>query len=104
MAIKSLRFGRHELSSLKVEFSKRMVFAMASICFVLVGIPLGIRSQRRESTVGMAISLAVSLGYYVVVILMLSCEGMEAIRPWYLIWLPVVACFALSAYLVRKHL
>ena len=104
MAIKSLRFGRHELSSLKVEFSKRMVFAMASICFVLVGIPLGNRSQRRESTVGMAISLAVSLGYYVVVILMLSCEGMEAIRLWYLIWLPVVACFALSAYLVRKHL
>lgn len=96
--------GRRNLSSLKVELSKRLVFAMASICFVLIGIPLGIRSQRRESTFGMAISLAVSLGYYVVVILMLSCEEIEAIRPWFLIWLPVVACFALSAHLVRKHL
>ena len=97
-------FVFRELSSLKVEFSKRFVFAMASLCFVLVGIPLGIRSQRRESTVGMAISLAVSLGYYVVMILMLSCDEMYAARPWLFIWLPVVACFMLAGWLVRKHL
>ena len=97
-------FVLRELSGLKVEFSKRFVFAMASLCFVLVGIPLGIRSQRRESTVGMAISLAVSLGYYVVMILMLSCDEMYAARPWLFIWLPVVACFLLAGWLVRKHL
>ncbi len=97
-------FVRRELSGEKVELSKRFVFAMASLCFVLVGIPLGIRSQRKESSVGMAISLAVALGYYVLVILMLSCEERYAIYPWYLIWLPVVACAALSAKLIRKHL
>ena len=97
-------FVLRDVSSLKVEFSKRLVFAMASFCFVLVGIPLGIRSQRKESTVGMAISLAVSLGYYVVIILMLSCDEMYAARPWLLIWLPVAACFLLSGWLVRKHL
>ena len=97
-------FALRDVSSLKVEFSKRLVFAMASFCFVLVGIPLGIRSQRKESTVGMAISLAVSLGYYVVIILMLSCDEMYAVRPWLLIWLPVAACFLLSGLLVRKRL
>ena len=51
-----------ELSVHKVELNKRFVFAMASLCFVLIGIPLGIRSQRKESSIGMAISLAVSLG------------------------------------------
>ena len=93
-----------ELSVHKVELSKRFVFAMASFCFVLIGIPLGIRSQRKESTVGMAISLAVSLGYYVLVILMLSCEEVYVIRPDLLIWVPVVICMALSAHLIRKHL
>ena len=97
-------FVLRDVSSMKVELSKRLVFAMASFCFVLVGIPLGIRSQRKESTVGMAISLAVSLGYYVVIILMLSCDEMHAARPWLLIWLPVAACFLLSGWLVRKHL
>ena len=99
-----LEFERRELSGNKVELSKRFVFSMASICFVLVGIPLGIRSQRKESSVGMAISLAVALGYYVLVILMLSCEEKYAIYPWYLIWVPVVACGAFAARLVRKHL
>ena len=93
-----------DLSYHRVELSKRFVFAMASICFVLVGIPLGIRSQRKESSVGMAISLGVSLGYYVLVILMLSCEKMYRIRPELLIWLPVVACFVLAARFIRRHL
>ena len=93
-----------ELSVHKVELSKRFVFAMASFCFVLIGIPLGIRSQRKESTIGMAISLAVSLGYYVIVILMLSCEELYAIRPEILIWAPVAICMVLSARLIRKHL
>jgi len=96
--------ARKELSSHRVEFSKRFVFAMASICFVLIGIPLGIRSQRKESSIGMAISLAVSLGYYVVVILMLSCEEMYLIFPHVLIWLPVLVCFVLATMFTRKHL
>ena len=102
--VKRREMARRELSCHCVELSKRFVFAMASVCFVLVGIPLGIRSQRKESTVGMAISLAVSLGYYVVVILMLSCEETYAIRPELLIWLPVVVCLALAVRFTRKHL
>lgn len=93
-----------DVSEHKVELNKRFVFAMASVCFVLIGIPLGIRSQRKESTIGMAISLAVSLGYYVIVILMLSCEDFYVIRPEILIWLPVAICFAIAAWLTRKHL
>ena len=104
-AAESMRaFKLRELCSRKVELNKRLVFSMASLCFVLIGIPLGIRSQRRESTVGMAISLAVSLGYYVVIILMLSCDEMYAARPWLLIWLPVAACLMLAGWLVRRHL
>jgi len=103
-AMRWLEMVRRELSVNKVELNKRFVFAMASICFVLIGIPLGIRSQRRESTIGMAISLAVSLGYYVIVILMLSCEEMYSIHPEWIIWLPVLACFGLSAWLVRRHM
>lgn len=97
-------FLSRELSSVQVEFMKRLVFAMASVCFVLIGVPLGIRSQRKESTIGMAISLAVALGYYVVVILMLSFEHNFAIHPEWLIWLPVLVCFVLSVKFIRKHL
>lgn len=95
---------RGEHCSLKVELMKRFVFALASVCFVLVGIPLGIRSHRKESSIGMAISLAVALGYYMVVILMLSFDEMYLIHPEFLIYLPAVACLALASWLLRRNM
>ena len=71
---------------------------------MLVGIPLGIRAQRRESSIGMAIALVVALGYYLVVILMTSMDKSYAVRPELLIWLPVVLCAALAGYLIPKNL
>jgi lipopolysaccharide export system permease protein len=91
-------------SKLKVEMSKRFVFAMASICFVLIGMPLGIRAQRKESTIGMAISLGVALGYYLIIMLMLSLQKSYSIYPEILIWIPVAACFALTVFFTRKNL
>ncbi|MGN0852535.1 MAG: LptF/LptG family permease [Kiritimatiellia bacterium] len=95
---------RQSSGVLKTELSKRWVFACASVCFVLIGVPLGIRAQRRESTIGMAISLVVALCYYLVVILMLSMAKRYSIHPEILIWLPVVLCGALAGYLVPKNL
>jgi lipopolysaccharide export system permease protein len=92
------------LSCLKVEFSRRMVFALASLCFVLVGVPLGIKAQRRESTVGMAVALVVSLGYYMIVILMLSLEKNFRAQPEWLMWVPVVLCGILASRLIPKNL
>jgi len=99
-----VRDSRRSASKLRVELSKRFVFSFASLCFVLVGIPLGIRAQRKESTIGMAISLAVALGYYLVVMLMLSMQKHYAIRPEFLMWLPVGACLVLAAFFTRKNL
>ena len=84
--------------------SKRFVFALASLCFVIVGIPLGIRAQRKESTIGMAISLAIALGYYLVVMLMLNLQKSYAMHPEFFIFLPVLVCFGLSAWFLKKNL
>ena len=92
------------LSDIQTEFQKRWVFAFASVCFVLVGVPLGIRAQRKESSIGMAISLVVALSYYLVVILMSSLSKNFKAQPEFLIWLPVLACLLLASYLVPKNL
>lgn len=90
-------------SKLKVELSKRFVFAAASFCFIMIGVPLGIRAQRKESTIGMAISLAVAIGYYLLVMLMLSLQKNYAIHPEFLIWLPVIFTLALSMHFISKN-
>ncbi len=98
------KLARKYLSDIRTEFQKRWVFAFASICFVLVGVPLGIRAQRRESSIGMAISLVTALSYYLVVILMTSFSKRYYLHPEVLIWLPVALCTALAAYLIPKNL
>jgi lipopolysaccharide export system permease protein len=92
------------LIDIQTEFQKRWVFAFASVCFVLVGLPLGIKAQRKESSIGMAISLAVALFYYLVVILMSSLSKNFRAEPDILIWIPVVACAAFASYLIPKNL
>lgn len=96
--------ARRELSRLKTEYMKRWVSAFAAICFVLIGVPLGIRAQRRESTIGMAIALATALGYNLMVLLMTSIAKNHAVHPEYLIWLPVLICLALASWLIPKNL
>ena len=96
--------AKRSLSDIRTEFMKRWVFAFASICFVLVGVPLGIRAQRKESSVGMGIALVTALVYYLVVILMTSLSKNYHVHPEVLIWLPVGLCVMLSCWLIPKNL
>ena len=96
--------AQRALSDIRTEFMKRWVFAFASICFVLVGVPLGIRAQRKESSVGMGIALLTALAYYLVVILMTSLSKNYHVHPEILIWLPVGLCVLLSGWLIPKNL
>ena len=101
---KARRLARRKLSDLKTEFMRRWVSAFASLCFVLVGVPLGIRAQRKESTIGMAIALAVALSYNLIVLLMTSLAKNYAVHPEVLIWLPVVLCVLLASRLIPRNL
>ena len=92
------------LSVDRTQFHLRFVYAFASICFVLIGIPLGIRAQRKESTIGMGISLLVALAYYLCVILANSLDKCPACQPYALLWLPVAACGVLAVVLIPKNL
>lgn len=92
------------LSVNRTQYHVRFVYAFASICFVLIGVPLGIRTQRKESTIGMAVSLAVSLAYYLCVILANALDRFPACQPYVLVWIPVAVCGALAVYLIPKNL
>ena len=91
-------------SELRFELSKRIVFSFASICFVLVGIPLGIRTQRKESYSGWLGAALIALQYYLFVMAGICLEKNYVVHPEYLIWIPVVVCFALAARFIRKSL
>ncbi len=101
---KALVYQKRRLSELRFEMSKRFVFPFASICLVLIGIPLGIRTQRKESYAGWLTAAAITGMYYLTVMIGISLEKFYYVRPDWLIWVPVLVCFILAARFIRKNL
>ena len=91
------------LSRAKVEIGVRATLAVACLCFVLVGIPLGMQSHRRQSSVGIGISLAVAGAFYVFCIAAESLSKHPELHAHWLLPVPVVICVVLGAVLIRRH-
>ena len=92
-----------ELSRAKVEIGVRATLAAACLCFVLVGIPLGIQSHRRESSVGIGLSLAIAGAFYFFCITAESLSKHPELRAHWLLPVPVAICIALHVWLMHRH-
>ncbi len=74
-----------------VELNNRTALGFGCFAFALVGVPLGLRSRRRESPIGVALSLTVLFVYYLFMILAKEMTGHPEWRPDLFPWIPVVA-------------
>ena len=75
-------------SRFKTEINYRLSYALASIAFAVIGIPLGIRAHRSEKTIGFLICLGLIAVHYAMVILVYQFKEVYTIYPYLLIWVP----------------
>lgn len=73
-----------------IELSQRMCLALSPLMFVLVAIPLGITSHRKESSIGMLMSLGIMFVFYLFIILSDTFDKSPGVYPWFYPWLPIV--------------
>jgi lipopolysaccharide export system permease protein len=85
------------------ELHKRLVLSCAPLCFILIGMPLGIRSHRKESTAGVATALGISFSFYILLITAESLARKPHLFLHLVIWIPVAVCVALALVLVRRN-
>ncbi len=90
-------------SRLRFLLNYRAVWALSAFCFVLVGVPLGCQSQRRESSRGMALGLAVGIAFFLFVMLSEALADKPAAFAWLLVWVPVALCVGVACRLIPKH-
>jgi lipopolysaccharide export system permease protein len=87
----------------RVELHKRLAFASAAFFFALIGMPLGIRAHRRESTVGVAVGLGIALAFYLAMILADALARHPGLQPHLICWIPVALCTAAAAILIPRN-
>jgi lipopolysaccharide export system permease protein len=84
------------------ELQARISFSITAFTFVIVGIPLAIQTQRRETSVGVMITFAIVLIYYVLGAVARAMKTHAALYPELIIWTPNIIFQALGFYLFYR--
>ncbi len=88
---------------LAVEASKRLALALSCFSFAMLGIPLGIRAHRKESSLGIGIALALLFVYYLFIIVADSLLDRPDWRPDLIPWIPVLGGQLLGGFLLHRN-
>jgi lipopolysaccharide export system permease protein len=91
-----------EQSQLLVELSSRLALSFAGFVFALIGIPLGVKSHRKETSIGIAISLALILFFYLLTGVADSLAKEPELYPYLIAWIPSVVAVIAAIWLIRK--
>jgi lipopolysaccharide export system permease protein len=79
------------------EQNERYSSSFACLAFGLIGVPLGIKARRRDTSSGLVLSLGVGAAYFIATSMIEAGE-----RTQWLLWLPNLASVILAAALFRR--
>ena len=97
-----LEIPDNKMSGLRTEINRRYSFSLACVTLTLIGIPLGVTAQRRETTVGFALSLGIACCYFLLIIVADSMREDAKMYPHLVMWLPNVIFISLGVHLFWK--
>jgi lipopolysaccharide export system permease protein len=87
----------------RLTLQDKFTTALAVLTFALVGVPLGMKVSRRETSANLGLAVALALGYYFLTVMVNWLDRHPAYRPDLLLWLPNLL-FLLLAFLLFLRL
>jgi lipopolysaccharide export system permease protein len=94
----------HARGVMKVRLARteKLNTALAVLSFALIGVPLGIRVSRRETSANLGLAVLLALGYYMLTVMVSWLDRHPEYHPDLLLWLPNLIFIALGAWLFTR--
>lgn len=85
-----------------MEAHQRVAAAVACVAFTLIGIPLGIKTSRRETSIGIALSLGLALLWYMMLVVASTLRNRPYLFPEAVLWTPNLIFEVLGVWLLWR--
>jgi len=87
---------------LETELNQRVALALSPIAFLLLGMPLAIRTSRRETSIGLFLSVILAGIYFGAVMTSDALQSRPELYPQYLVWIPPAVYQLFGAFYLLK--
>jgi lipopolysaccharide export system permease protein len=91
-----------EIMKVQLTVSEKANFSLAVLSFALIGVPLGIRVSRRETSANFGVAVLLAGSWYFFTIMIGWLDQHPEYRPDLLLWLPNLICLGLGLWLFYR--
>jgi len=94
----------HARSVMEVNLAimEKFTMALAALSFAIIGVPLGIKVSRRETSANLGIAASLAVSYYFLTVAAGWIDRRPDLRPDLLIWIPNLIILAVGVGLYRR--
>lgn len=94
--------ARRDRMKLELVYQDKVNTALAILSLTLIGVPLGIKVSRRETSANFAIAVGLTLAYYLLTVAVKVLDRHPEYRPDLLLWMPNLLLIGLGAWLMTR--
>ena len=98
----NIDYYQKQINRFQVEIHKKFSIPFASIVFILIGTPLGIKARRGSLGVGVTFSIGFFLLYWIFLIGGEELADRQLLSPFMAMWLPNIIVGSFGAYLTYR--
>lgn len=91
-----------EVMKVRLTMQEKFNTALAVLSFALIGVPLGIKVSRRETSANLGVAVLLALGYYMLTVMVSWLDRHPEYHPDLLLWLPNAIFLGLGVWLFTR--
>ena len=91
-----------DIMRVSLTIQDKINMALAVFSFAFIGIPLGIKVSRRETSANLGVAVLLALAYYFLIVVVGWLDQHPEYRPDLLLWVPNLVFLSVGAWLMKR--